>query len=220
VTRVLVAEDEQRIGSFLERGLRAAGFTATVCREGAVALALARDDDFELMILDLGLPDRDGLSVLRELRARGVRLPVLVLTGRSQTQDTVTALEAGADDYVTKPFAFEELLARVRARTRAAASPARAAVLEHDGLRVDVLARRVTVDGEEVRLTTRELIVLETLLEHPGEVLSRDELLAHAWGHIHDTGSNVVDVCIGRLRRKLGAHRFETIRGAGYRMAR
>jgi DNA-binding response OmpR family regulator len=218
VARVLIAEDEQRVGSFLERGLRAAGFTATVCREGAVALALAHDDDFELLILDLGLPDRDGLTVLRDLRGRGVRLPVLVLTGR--TQDTVTALEAGADDYLTKPFAFEELLARVRARTRPASGPARAAVYEHDGLRLDVLARRVTVDGEQVRLTVRELMVLETLLAHRGEVLSRDELLAHAWGHIHDTGSNVVDVCIGRLRRKLGAQRFETVRGAGYRMPR
>jgi DNA-binding response OmpR family regulator len=218
VARVLIAEDEQRVGSFLERGLRAAGFTATVCREGAVALALAHDDDFELLILDLGLPDRDGLTVLRDLRGRGVRLPVLVLTGR--TQDTVTALEAGADAYLTKPFAFEELLARVRARTRPASGPARAAVYEHDGLRLDVLARRVTVDGEPVRLTVRELMVLETLLAHRGEVLSRDELLAHAWGHIHDTGSNVVDVCIGRLRRKLGAQRFETVRGAGYRMPR
>jgi DNA-binding response OmpR family regulator len=217
--RILIAEDEPRLSSFLEKGLRAAGYSTTVCDNGTRAAAIARDENFDLMILDIGLPGQDGFAVLRALRARSETLPVLVLTARDEITDTVTGLDLGADDYVTKPFVFEELLARVRARLRAGerADPA-ALELRVGGVRLDRRTRRATADGHEVELTAKEFTLLETFLRHPGQVLSREQLLSHVWGYDFDPGSNVVDVYVGYLRRKLGAHRFETVRGMGYRM--
>jgi two-component system, OmpR family, response regulator len=217
--RILIAEDEPRLSSFLEKGLRAAGYSTTVCDNGTRAAAIARDEDFDLMILDIGLPGQDGFAVLRTLRGRGERMPVLVLTARDEIADTVTGLDLGADDYVTKPFVFEELLARVRARLRGG-ERGDAAVLELSvaGVRLNIRTRRAEVDGREVELTAKEFAMLETFLRHPGQVLSREQLLSHVWGYDFDPGSNVVDVYLGYLRRKLGADRFETVRGAGYRM--
>jgi len=217
--RVLIAEDEPRLSSFLVKGLRAAGYTTTVCEDGVRAAALARSDDFDLLILDIGLPGQDGFAVLRELRARRERLPVLILTARDEVTDMVAGLDYGADDYVTKPFVFDELLARVRARLRhAGEATATAMVLTAGGITLDVRERRASADGDDAELTAKEFSLLETFLRHPGQVLSREQLLSHVWGYDFDPGSNVVDVYVGYLRRKLGAERFETVRGMGYRL--
>jgi DNA-binding response OmpR family regulator len=218
VTRILIAEDEQRIVSFLEKGLRASGYTTLAVATGPDALALARDTDFDLLLLDLGLPGLDGQEVLRRLRERGERLPVVILTARDSVEETVRGLEWGADDYVTKPFRFEELLARVRARLRDAGPHAEATVLRAGVLSLDLRTRRATVEGRTVELTAREFSLLETLLRHPGQVLSREQLLSHVWGYDFDPGSNVVDVYVRYLRRKLGADVVETVRGMGYRL--
>jgi DNA-binding response OmpR family regulator len=217
VNRVLIAEDEPRIASFLEKGLRAAGYVTTVIDNGVDVVAYARDDDFDLLILDLGLPGQDGLAGLGQVRSRGERLPVIVLTARDGIADRVAGLDLGADDYVTKPFSFEELLARVRARLRDRGAPT-STVLEAGTVRLDLVARRATVAGQETELTAREFLLAETFLRHPGQVLSREQILDRVWGLSHDPGSNVVDVYIGYLRRKLGADVIQTVRGMGYRL--
>jgi two-component system copper resistance phosphate regulon response regulator CusR len=218
MSRILIAEDEPRLSSFLEKGLRAAGYNTTVCDDGLQAAGMARDAEFDLLILDIGLPGQDGFAVLRSVRARGEKMPVLILTARDEITDTVTGLDSGADDYVTKPFVFEELLARVRARLRAPDQSESALELTGGGVRLDVRTRRAEVDGDEVELTAKEFTLLETFLRHPGQVLSREQLLSHVWGYDFDPGSNVVDVYVGYLRRKLGSERFETVRGMGYRL--
>ncbi len=218
MNRILIAEDEPRIASFLEKGLRAAGFTTSVVGDGIVAAAAARSDDFDLLILDLGLPGKDGHEVLREIRSRGDRLPVLILTARSGVADTVAGLDGGADDYVTKPFQFEALLARIRARLR---DPGNAdpVTLEANGITLDLRGRFVVVEGRRVDLSSREFTLAETFFRHPGQVLSREQLLSHVWGYDYDPGSNIVDVYIGYLRKKLRPELIETVRGSGYRLA-
>jgi DNA-binding response OmpR family regulator len=218
MSRILIAEDEPRLASFLEKGLRAAGHTTTVCADGVQAAAMASEDEFDLLILDIGLPGQDGFAVLRALRARGSKLPVLVLTARDEIADTVTGLDLGADDYVTKPFVFEELLARVRARLRGGDRAPEGMTLRAGAIELDVRARRAEADGAIVDLTAKEFALLETFLRHPGQVLSREQLLSHVWGYDYDPGSNIVDVYVGYLRRKLGQERFETVRGMGYRL--
>jgi two-component system, OmpR family, copper resistance phosphate regulon response regulator CusR len=215
--RILIAEDEPRIASFLEKGLRANGFTTTVTDDGRDALDLADSDDFDLLILDVGLPGRDGFSVLRELRDRGRRLPVVILTARDSVEDTVAGLEGGADDYVPKPFRFEELLARVRARLREDRSP-EPTVLRVGDASLDLRTRRLTVDGRTVELTAREFAMAEMFFRHPGQVLSREQLLSHVWGYDYDPGSNVVEVYVRYLRQKLGESWITTVRGMGYRL--
>jgi DNA-binding response OmpR family regulator len=215
VTRILIAEDEERIVSFLEKGLQASGYTTLSVGTGPDALALARDDSFDLMILDLGLPGLDGHEVLRGLRARGDRLPVLVLTARDGVNDTVRGLEGGADDYMTKPFRFEELLARVRLRLRD--EPAlESTVLRGGPVTLDLRSRRASVGDRTVELTAREFSLLETFLRHTDQVLSREQLLSGVWGYDFDPGSNVVDVYVRYLRRKLGDDAITTVRGMGY----
>jgi DNA-binding response OmpR family regulator len=215
--RILIAEDEPRIASFLEKGLRANGFTTSVTDDGRDALDLADSEDFDLLILDVGLPGRDGFSVLRELRARGRRLPVVILTARDSVEDTVTGLEGGADDYVPKPFKFEELLARVRARLREdrVAEPT---VLRVGEASLDLRTRRLTVGARTVELTAREFAMAEMFFRHPGQVLSREQLLSHVWGYDYDPGSNVVEVYVRYLRQKLGEEWITTVRGMGYRL--
>jgi DNA-binding response OmpR family regulator len=217
VNRILIAEDEPRLSSFLEKGLKANGFTTTVVRDGATASLMANDEDFDLLILDLGLPGKDGFEVLNDLRVRGQRMPTIILTARDDVQDKVTGLERGADDYVTKPFRFEELLARVRVRLRAERGAPEPTVMRAGGVLLDPRTRRVAVDGRTVELSAREFTMLQTFMQHPRQVLSREQLLSHVWGYDHDPGSNVVDVYVGYLRRKIGASRLETVRGAGYR---
>jgi DNA-binding response OmpR family regulator len=218
VNRILIAEDEPRLASFLEKGLRANGFTTTVVADGITATAMARDDSFDLLILDLGLPGRDGTLVLRQLRSADQRMPVLILTARDDVTDKVAGLEGGADDYMTKPFRFEELLARVRARLRDERT-IEPTVLRSGEVTLDLRTRRATVAGETTELTAREFTMLEVLLRHAGQVLSREQLLSHVWGYDYDPGSNVVDVYVGYLRRKLGQDAIETVRGMGYRLS-
>jgi DNA-binding response OmpR family regulator len=217
VNRILIVEDEGRLAGFLEKGLRSRGYATTVADDGSKAMAIASDHDFDLVILDLGLPDTDGLSVLRELRRRGERFPVIVLTARDDIRDKVEGLDAGSDDYVTKPFKLEELLARIRVRLREG-KPAEPVILEASGVTLDLRARSATVDGRSVSLTAREFTMLETLMRHRGQVLSREQLLSYVWGYDYDPGSNVVEVYVGYLRRKLGKGVIETVRGMGYRL--
>jgi two-component system copper resistance phosphate regulon response regulator CusR len=217
MTRILIAEDEERIVAFLDKGLRANGYTVIAVGNGIDAEAIARDDAFDLMILDLGLPGRDGRQVLRAMRSRGERLPVIILTARDGVDDTVGSLEQGADDYVTKPFRFEELLARIRLRLRTEPA-AETTILTAGAVSLDLRSRRASIDGRTIDLTAREFALLETLLRHAGQVLSREQLLSHVWGYDFDPGSNVVDVYIRYLRRKLGDGRIETVRGMGYRL--
>jgi two-component system, OmpR family, copper resistance phosphate regulon response regulator CusR len=219
MSRILIAEDEARIASFLEKGLGAHGFTTEVAPDGDEALRLAASGRFDLLILDLGLPKRDGFDVLRELRRRNRELPVVILTARDELVDTVAGLEGGADDYVTKPFRFEELLARVRVRLRGERAP-EATVLHAGGVSLDLRTRQVRVDGDAVDLSAREFALAEVFFRHPGQVLSREQLLSQVWGYDFDPGSNIVDVYVRYLRRKLGKERITSVRGMGYRLER
>lgn len=216
MNRILIAEDEARIAAFLEKGLRANGYTTTAVDNGEDAAFMATDDGFDLLILDLGLPGIDGHEVLRRIRAAGQRMPVLILTARRSVEQTVAGLEGGADDYMTKPFRFEELLARVRARLRDP-GVADATRLEAGRIALDLRTRRASVDDRDVDLSAREFLLAETLMRHRGAVLSREQLLSAVWGYDFDPGSNVVDVYVGYLRRKLGRDCIETVRGMGYR---
>jgi DNA-binding response OmpR family regulator len=187
-----------------------------VCHDGVRATALADDDDFDLVLLDLGLPGRDGLSVLRSVRSEGQAMPIVVLTGYDEIAATVAALNGGADDYVTKPFSFEVLVARLRARLRTPSSEP-TGTLQVADLELDIEGRRATFRGAPVELTFREFAMLETFARHPGQVLTRDQLISHVWGHDHSAGSNVVDVYVRNLRGKLALDAIETVRGVGYR---
>ena len=217
MSRILIAEDETRIASFLEKGLRANGFATEVAREGDEALRLALSGGFDLLVLDLGLPGKDGFDVLRELRAVDRSLPVIILTARDSARDTVAGLEGGADDYVAKPFAFDELLARIRLRLRGERT-AEATVLQVSDLSLDLRTRQVIVDGVPVDLSAREFALAEVFFRHAGQILSREQLLSHVWGYDFDPGSNVVDVYVGYLRKKIGKRRITSIRRMGYRL--
>jgi two-component system, OmpR family, copper resistance phosphate regulon response regulator CusR len=217
MARILIAEDEPRIATFLEKGLRANGYVTSVVEDGPSAVEHARDTHYDLMVLDLGLPGLDGLEVLAQLRARGDTLPVIILTARNEAGATVAGFETGADDYVTKPFRFEELLARIRVRlrTRPEEEPT---VLRNAGIALDLRTRRATVGDRVVELTAREYALLETFMRHADQVLSREQLLSIVWGYDFDPESNVVEVYVRYLRKKLGAEVVETVRGMGYRL--
>jgi DNA-binding response OmpR family regulator len=217
VNRILIAEDERRIASFLERGLRSNGFVTATVADGEAAYSYARSGQFDLLILDIGLPRVDGFTVLRRLREASVDIPVVILTARDSVRDTVAGLESGADDYIAKPFAFEELLARVRLRLRGERTP-ESTMLRVGDLTLDLRTRRTQVGERSVDLTAREFALAEVLFRHPDQVLSREQLLSAAWGFDFDPESNVVDVYVRYLRRKLGAERIETVSGTGYRL--
>ena len=219
MTRILIAEDEPHIVRFLVKGLQAQGYATTAAADGDEALALARSGAFDLMLLDLGLPRLDGLRVLAEMRHAQVRLPVIVVTARGSSADIVNGLDCGADDYLSKPFRLAELLARVRARLRP--SPAREEVVLRNGdLQLDLRTRQAQVGSRTVDLSAREFALAEVFLRHPGQVLSREQLLSHVWGYDYDPGSNVVEVYVRYLRNKIGSARIVTIRGAGYRLVK
>jgi DNA-binding response OmpR family regulator len=213
--RLVVVEDEARIASFLVKGLSDQGYQVDSVATGIEGLERSRDPKVDLLILDLGLADIDGLEVLRQLRAEGRQLPVIILTARGEIEDRVEGLDLGADDYLTKPFAFDELLARVRARLRTRNGDF--APLEAGDVRLDPRTRCAEVGGESVELTEREFALLETFLRDPDRVLSREQLLARVWGLSFDPGTNIVDVYVGYLRRKVGEARIETARNMGYR---
>jgi DNA-binding response OmpR family regulator len=217
VSRILIAEDEERISSFVDKGLRSAGYTTTVTADGGEALAYILGGGIDLVLLDIGLPTIDGFEVLRRLREKDQSLPVIMLTARTSVADTVAGLDGGANDYLAKPFKFDELLARIRSRLRDAGERFEVA-LERNGLSVDMRTRRATVAGRTVDLSAREFALAEEFLRHPDQVLSREQLLSRVWGIDFDPGSNVVDVYVRYLRDKLGSDRIETVRGMGYRM--
>jgi two-component system, OmpR family, copper resistance phosphate regulon response regulator CusR len=217
VSRILIAEDERPISAFLERGLTANGFTVEISERGDEALELARSDRFDLVILDLGLPGMDGFDVLRELRHVNERVPVVILTARENVRDTVAGLEGGADDYITKPFRFQELLARVRLRLRGERS-AKPTTIRVGNLRLDLRTKQILVNGDEIDLSAREFAMAESFFRHPGQVLSREQLLDLVWGYAFDPRSNIVDVYVGYLRKKLGKDRITSVRGMGYRL--
>lgn len=217
MARILIAEDDPLISSFLEKGLRASGYVTQVVDDGEQATQMSLNDSFDLLILDMGLPEREGFQVLQDLRAQGKPVPVLVLTGRPELRDAVACLDVGADDYMTKPFRFEELLARVRARLRSQGTT-QATVLKEGSLRLDVRTRRAKVGDREVDLTSREFALLEMFMRHPDQVLSREQLLSDVWGYFFDPGTNLVNVYVGSLRKKLGEDVIETLRGVGYRL--
>jgi DNA-binding response OmpR family regulator len=217
VSRILIVEDEYRIALFLESGLRANGFATTIAADGHQALVLVRAHEYDLLVLDLGLPDLDGLDVLRELRRHNRALPVIILTARDDVSDTVNGLEGGADDYMTKPFRFDELLARVRVRLRGQHAPEET-VLHARDIALDLRTRRAHVGERVVDLSAREFSIAEVLFRHPGHVLTREQLLSHVWGYDYDPKSNIVDVYIGYLRKKLGHDLITSIRGTGYRL--
>jgi DNA-binding response OmpR family regulator len=216
VARVLIAEDDPLIGSFIEKGLRSHGFSTFLVDDGEQAQHLSLTEEFDLLILDMGLPKREGFHVLQEIRSRGKSLPVLVLTGRSE-RDVVMCLEAGADDYMTKPFSFDELLARVNTRLRTRGT-SESQVLSAGDVRLDLKTRRATVGDKTVELTAREFMLLETFLRHADQVLSREQLLSQVWGYFYDPTTNLVNVYVSSLRKKLGADIIESVRGVGYRM--
>jgi DNA-binding response OmpR family regulator len=217
MSRILIAEDEQRIAAFVEKGLRAAGFSVTIVGDGQQALDEARSDKYDLLVLDIGLPRVDGFAVMETLRGEGNAIAIIVLTARTSGQDVVAGLENGADDYLAKPFRFDELLARVRLRLKDSRQ-ATDTVLSSGGLELDLRSRRINVDGVSVDLSAREFALAEEFLSHVGQVLSREQLLSRVWGIDFDPGSNVVEVYVRYLRAKIGADRIETVRGMGYRL--
>ncbi len=219
--RVLIVEDEAKMAGLLQRGLRNEGIAADLAGEGEDAIWMAGATEYDAIVLDLMLPGMDGFEVCRRLRDDGVPSPVLMLTARDGVDDRVTGLDAGADDYLIKPFSYAELLARLRALVRRG-NGERRPELQVGDLRMDPATRRVWRGDREIELTTKEFAVLEVFMRRPGEVLSRFQLLEHAWDYEYENRSNIVDSYVRLLRRKIdrpfGTQSIETIRGAGYRL--
>lgn len=219
MTSILIVEDEERISTFIEKGLAAAGYTPTVVASGRDAVDYLMTGSFDLVLLDVGLPGLDGFEVLKRVRESGSSIPIIMLTARSSVEDTVAGLDGGANDYLPKPFKFDELVARVRLRLRESGQQNSAEqVLQHGDLRLDLRTRRITVGDTSMDLSAREFGLAEQFLQHPEQVLSREQLLSRVWGFDFDPGSNVVDVYVRYLRGKIGADRIETVRGMGYRL--
>jgi two-component system, OmpR family, response regulator len=219
--RTLIVEDEVKMAALIRRGLVEEGYAADVARTGEDALWMARATDYDAIILDVMLPGADGFEVCRTLRDSDVWSPVLMLTARDGVEDRIAGLDGGADDYLTKPFSFAELLARLRALTRRGVVE-RQTVLEVGSLRLDPATRQVWRGETEIQLSTKEFAMLETFMRRPGQVLSRFELLEHVWDYGYDNRSNVIDVYVRYLRKKIdrpfGVKSIETVRGAGYRL--
>jgi len=220
--RILIVEDDARLSRLLARRLQAEGYEVGTCGNGSEAVDLAGSDGWDVLVFDVMLPGLDGISLTRELRDRGVDAPVLMLTARDAVEDRVRGLHGGADDYLVKPFAFAELLARIQALGRRSARGSRGKVLRHDSVSIDTAARRAWVDGREVELTAKEFDLLRCLLEHRGRVLRRAELKELVWDFSFDAQTKVVDLYVHYLRRKLGPDGdiIQTVRGVGYAVGR
>lgn len=221
MTKIAIVEDEPGISEFISKGLLAAGYSVTTVSTGAEAIEIALNNDHALMILDIGLPDMDGFEVLHSIRGQGVQIPVIVLTARTSVEDTVSGLDSGADDYMHKPFRFDELLARIRLRLRhPKTTPVNSnTLITAGGIQLDLRTRRATVDGNPIELSAREFTMLQAFMEHREQVLSRTQLLDIIWGYDFNPGSNVVDVYVRYLRKKIGDDKIVTVRGMGYRLS-
>lgn len=217
MSSILVVEDEPDVAKFLKRGLGAHCHSATVTEEPSRAVALALSGEFDMILLDIGVAGGDGFDVLSGVRERGEQVPVIVLTGQGGEHDAVVCLEAGADDCMTKPFRFDELLARMSALLRRAGR-SQDLVLRAGDLRLDLRSRTVRLGDRIIDLTSREFALLDTFVRHPDQALSRQQLLSQVWGYFFEPGTNVVNVYVASLRKKLGAEMIETIRGTGYRL--
>lgn len=216
--RILIVEDDELISAFVEKGLRASGYSTFVVDDGQQGVYMALNEEFDLVILDVALPELDGFQVLQEIRGHGSDVPVIVLTGRPELRDAVACLDVGADDYITKPFRFEELQARVRARLRVRGGTDDP-VMNAGAVRLDLRSRRATVGEHEVDLSEREFALLMMFMAHPDHVLTREQILSHVWGYFFDPGTNVVNVYVAALRKKIGDDAIQTVRGVGYRFS-
>jgi DNA-binding response OmpR family regulator len=225
--RILIAEDEPRIALFIQKGLRSHGYEVMHVSMACEVIDAVRSSAIDLLLLDLGLPDGDGLRVLEDLRGQGIQTPVIILTARDDLEDKLAGLDGGANDYITKPFRFSELLARTRVQLRTKVGVP-AGSRHEQGLRDDragislnpqTFQAFLASEPRPIDLSPRECRLLHLLMTHPGGVVTRQEVLEKVWGYDHDPGSNIVDVYIGYLRKKLGAHRIRTVRGIGYRLA-
>jgi DNA-binding response OmpR family regulator len=219
--RILIIEDEIRIINPIKKGLQTNGFIPAVAQNGQEAILAARDADFDLLILDIGLPDIDGWVVLKKLRERGERMPIIILTARDDIGDKVAGLEGGANDYLTKPFIFQELLARIRLRLKENhhAQEKKENILKVGSIILNLHTHQVNIGDRTIELPAREFSLLEILMHNPGLVISREHLLREVWGYDYDPGTNIVDVYIGYLRKRLEVYAIETVRGVGYRLS-
>jgi DNA-binding response OmpR family regulator len=219
--KILIVEDQDRLGNFLEQGLKECAYTVNWSRTCAAARDALADSPYDVILLDLGLPDGDGIDLLRQWRASGFNEPVLILSARDTVADRIKGLDIGADDYLPKPFSFEELLARVRSLVRRQ-SAVKQVVLEHRGIRVDLLSHTVQVNGEPIDLTSREYALLEIFMQNPGRILTRTLISEKIWASHYDVDTNLLDVYMSRLRSKLettpGKPLFKTVRGVGYQL--
>jgi two-component system copper resistance phosphate regulon response regulator CusR/two-component system response regulator QseB len=219
--KVLIVEDQQRLGNFLEQGLKECAYTVTWVQSCAAARDALADSSYDVILLDLGLPDGDGIDLLRQWRASGFNEPVLILSARDTVADRIKGLDIGADDYLPKPFSFEELLARVRSLVRRQSS-VKQVVLEHRGIRVDLLSHTVQVNDQAIDLTSREYALLEIFMQNPGRILTRTLISEKIWASHYDVDTNLLDVYMSRLRSKLettpGKPLFKTVRGVGYQL--
>lgn len=219
MNQILIIEDNPRITDFLESGLRGHRFTTIVIETGQAVLQMVQSGEIDLVILDLGLPDQGGFTVLKALRGQGHTFPIVVLTARNGVENTVAGLEGGADDYITKPFSFKELLARIRVQLRNRQLPRsqQETSLQVGGITLDLLTRQAWVSNRPVELSAGEFLLAEYFLRHPMQVLTREQILDRIWGYDYDPGTDIVNVYIGHLRKKLGEDQIETVRGMGYR---
>lgn len=219
--QILIVEDETRIAAFIAKGLKAKGYNTTIVEDAETALAMPFSCQFDLALLDLGLPGQDGLTVLETWRGQGVSFPVIILTARDDVMDKVAGLKGGADDYMTKPFSFAELLARIEVRLKASNNSQQNQAkmqIQQGNMILDLRTRKIYIGDREVELPAREFTMAEVFFRHPGQVLTRQQLLDLVWGYDYDPGSNIVDVYVGYLRKKLGSTSIETVRGMGYRL--
>ncbi len=219
--KILVVEDQERLGQFLVRGLKECSYTVSWVGTCKAALDAVAESPFDVIVLDLGLPDGDGVDLLKRWRNSGFNEPVLILSARDSVEDRIRGLDVGADDYLPKPFSFEELLARVRSLVRRQSS-VKQSVLEHHGVRIDLVSHTVQIDGKSIELTSREYALLEIFMQNPGRILTRTLISEKIWASHYDVDTNLLDVYMSRLRNKLEAVKkeplFKTVRGVGYHM--
>ncbi|MEM8717899.1 MAG: response regulator transcription factor [Cyanobacteria bacterium P01_G01_bin.39] len=219
--QILIVEDESRIAAFIAKGLKAKGYNTTIAEDADAALNLVFSYQFDLALLDLGLPGQDGLEVLEAWRGQGIYFPVIILTARDDVMDKVAGLKGGADDYMTKPFSFAELLARIEVRLKNNHHSQKhedKMQIQRGNMTLDLRTRRILVGDRTVELPAREFTMMEVFFRHPEQVMTRQQLLDLVWGYDYDPGSNIVDVYVGYLRKKLGNKCIETVRGMGYRL--